>query len=71
MSDRMLLKSYLRNSVTAIEILKQSMLKDKILDDEWRQYSVRAGDHVTFVYGNIVSQQIVVANFSINLSNFY
>ena len=32
---------------------------------------IRAGDHVTFVYGNIVSQQIVFAIFSINRSNFY
>ena len=31
----------------------------------------RAGDHVIFVYGNFVSQQIVFAIFSINRSNVY
>ena len=31
----------------------------------------RAGDHVTFVYDNIVSQQMVFAIFSIYLSKFY
>ena len=31
----------------------------------------RSGDHVTFVYGNIVSQQNVFTIFSLILSNFY
>ena len=30
-----------------------------------------AGDHVTFVYGNIVSQQIAFAIILISRSNFY
>ena len=32
---------------------------------------IRAGDHMTFVYDNIVSQKMVFAIFSIYLSKFY
>ena len=65
-----------KKTVTAYKSLSNLLFLEQLvlIDVKLHLYNViyvHGGDDVTFVYGNIVSQQIVFAIFSIYLSNFF